>query len=320
MEPIAIVILAAGRGTRLGGGTAKALLESVEGPLIELCLETALSLRPERLVVVTGFKREEVEAVVSRVAPHAQFAFQSEQRGTADAVSVALPALKGFNGSVLILYADMPLVLASSIEKMRAIHESEKATLSLITVHTTSFPDYGRVMRDDNGKVNRIVEARDCSPIQYATLERNPAFYLIDSAFLEPAVAAIKPQNAQNEFYLTDLIEIASREGQNISSLPASDLSECQGVNTWKDLALVNSYLQQRRVFQLLESGVRIVDTSSVFISRKAHIGSGVTIGPFVQILGNARIGDGAHLEGSNCVQNAEIKPGEVLAWGSRRG
>lgn len=318
MEPLAIIILAAGKGTRLGGNHSKALLQTSQGPLLELCLKTALSLSPEKVIVVTGHCRQEVEALARSVSPQVTFAFQEQQRGTGDAVRAALPALEAFSGDVLILYADMPLVRASSLQALRELHQREKATISLITVQTTLFHDYGRIVRDEHGQITRIIEAKDCSPQQLLGIERNPAYYMVDSAFLAPAITSIRPHNAQKEFYLTDLVEIAAREGQNRSTLVAADPLEFQGVNTWQDLITVERILRDRLVQSLLEQDVTVRDPASLIISPKVRLGRGCVIGPFVHLEGATIIGDGVTIEGAVCLTDCVVEQGAVIKWGTR--
>lgn len=318
------MVLAAGLGKRMQSELPKALARTSERTLIEHVLLTCSRLNPERCVVVTGHRgelvRKEVQSSLEAGRWQCQkliFAHQEQQRGTGDAVRSALAALEGFTGTVLIVCGDMPLVREQSLRALLDLHVHEKATLSLITLRTARPESYGRILRAaPGGRVIKIVEARDCSPEQLAIGEINAAIYAVDSAFLKPAIENLKSENAQGEFYLTDIVEQAANEGQSVSALVLYDAAEIQGVNTRYELALINRALLDRRIRDLLERGVELIDPQTFFIDPESSVAPGAKIGPNVQIRGASSVASGVIIEGcayiadSQIAQNAHLKLG----------
>jgi len=329
-ESLAVLILAAGQGKRMGQAAPKVVIKTREKPLILHVLETVSKLNPERVVVVTGHQRETVEQVVKDGAKNTSgkenyslknifFSFQKEQLGTGDAVKSALSNLGDFVGSVLILYGDVPLVKPQTLEKFIKFHSAENATLSLISFRVNKENQYGRIVRDKSGKfVQKIVEFRDCSPSELKIEEVNSGLYLVDSSFLKPAIEGLKNENAQKEYYLTDILEHASREGQTISALVLEDSEEVLGVNNFYDLSLVNRALRMRKTAELIDKGILLEHPESVIVDTSAEIESGVRIGPNVQILGNSKIARGVHIEGTAYIKNCVIGENSVVKLGVR--
>ncbi len=325
-QPLALIVLAAGLGKRMQSDFPKVLARTGEASLIEHVLRSALPLKPSLTSIVVGHKGELVESEVSRVSKennwdldHVHFAHQPEQRGTGDAVKCALPILEGFRGNIMILCGDMPLVRESSLRSLLQLHEGSNATLTLMSLRTKDPAHYGRVLRDSKSKrVLGIVEARDCRPEQLAIDEINAAIYIVDSAFLAPAIKELKNENAQKEYYLTDIVSHAAREGQAVEALVMTDEQEIQGVNTRYELAMVNNTLREKRNKELLEAGVEILDPSSVYVDSQATIARGARIGPNVQILGKSSIAAGAIIEGTAYVMNSKIGEGAHLKLGVR--
>ncbi len=326
MESIAIVILAGGRGKRMRSDLPKVAFRTREKPLILHVLKTASALSPEKLVVVTGYKRELVEEVVRSGAAKegvslssVQFAEQKEQKGTGDAARSALPSLEGFKGTVVILYGDAPLIRSETLQELVKIHSQEKATVTILSFIAEDPKAYGRIIRDpETQKAQKIVEAKDCSAAELLVKECNSGIYAIDSAFLAPALKSLTNNNAQGEFYLTDIVEKAAKEGQNISALIAPDPLETEGVNNLADLALVNSILLRRQREELLLSGVVMEDPESVFIDREATIAPGVVLGPNIQIKGPSVIKEGVIMEGNAYLSNTTIHEGAKLKFSVR--
>jgi bifunctional UDP-N-acetylglucosamine pyrophosphorylase/glucosamine-1-phosphate N-acetyltransferase len=325
-QKIAVVVLAAGLGKRMQSDLPKALAKTRERSLIEHVLMSAAEVNPERVIVVTGHKGELVEnearkgiAEKTWSCKNLLFARQAEQRGTGDAVKSALPALKDFMGTVLILCGDMPLVRPETLKNLLSLHQEEQATLTLMSLITPKPASYGRVVREKSGgPVVRIVEARDCAPEELAITEINAAIYAVDSAFLEPAVNDLKNENAQKEYYLTDIVSKAATEGQTISALVMHDEKEIQGVNTRYELGLVNSSLLEKKRKELMESGVEIVDPGSLFLDSSVTVAAGAKIGPNVQLLGNTVIEAGVEIEGTAYILNCKVKRAAHIKFGVR--
>lgn len=327
MESTAVIVLAAGLGKRMRSSGPKACIETMEGlALVEHVLSAAARISPSKLVVVTGHQRELVEERVSRGAKSGlysgklvHFANQPEQLGTGHAVKCALPEIAGFKGTVVILYGDVPLIQSSTIERLINLHRAEKATISLITNRSIAPNKLGRIVRDKSSKyVERIVETVDCSPAELLIDELNSGIYAVDSAFLAPAVNALTTDNAQKEYYLTEIVGKASREGQIVQPVYHDDAAELQGVNTPVDLASVNEVLRQRRVEQLLSAGVVIVDPKTTHIGHNVSIAPGAVIGPNVQLLGSTEIESGVVIEGSAYLKDCKIAIDAVIRFGVR--
>lgn len=314
MEPVAVVVLAAGLGKRMGLDLPKVVVSTRERPLIQHVLQSASALSPERIVVVTGHKREFVEEAVKDGAEAGlysgekiTFMVQERQRGTGDAVRSALPALDGFTGTIVILYGDVPLIKTKTLEALLTRHHTTKATLTLLSLKSDQQFAYGKVVRGKDGQIEKVVELKDCSPEQLLISELNSGFYAVDSAFLGPAVSELKNENAQKEFYLTDIVERAVVEGQRVSSLVTHDADEVQGVNTQVELAAVNRALLRSQIERCIADGVIVEDMQSLFLDPDIVIESGARIGPQVQIRSGSKVGAGVTIEGSALILRSTI-------------
>jgi bifunctional UDP-N-acetylglucosamine pyrophosphorylase/glucosamine-1-phosphate N-acetyltransferase len=322
MEPVAAVILAAGLGKRMNSENPKVALSTREMPLIQHVLSSVAPLGPAPCVVVVGHKRELVEQAVKAGADRGRygvsvtFAHQAEQRGTGDAVKCALSQLGKFQGTVLVLCGDAPLLRTQTLQALVRKHEDSKATVTLISFVTDHPNAYGRIVREVRGEgVARVVEAKDCSPEQLLIKECNASIYAVDSAFLAPAVKELTNENAQGEYYFTDIIERAVKEGQRVAALVATDPDEVHGVNDPVDLAEVNRILNARRIADLLRRGVTMADPSSVLVSPEAEIAPGVHIGPDVQIVGATAIEPRARIEGNAYIENCRIREDALIRF-----
>ena len=326
MESLAIIVLAAGLGKRMRSEDPKVIAETCDGPMIHHVLESASALNPARLVVVTGHKRELVEGVVRRgadlglysMAP-IQFALQNEQRGTGDAARAGLPSLEGFSGTVLILYGDVPLLRTETLTSLLATHNKSASPLTIVTVISERPNAYGRIIRDaKTSTVIRVTETRDCSPDELQIKELNSGIYAVDATLLRDVLGKITNKNAQGEYYLTDIVELAVASGKSVSTHTLNDLDEVQGVNDFADMALVNEAIRRRRNIALLQTGVRMEDPSSVYIDRSVTIEAGARIGPQVQLRGTTIIRRDAIIEGTAIVVNSLISEGAHIKLGVR--
>lgn len=321
MDPVCCVVLAAGEGKRLGGDVPKAIAQTREKALIDHLLEAVTPLAPVKTIVVTGHKREILQEYLAKSPScrgHSiEFAVQDQQLGTGHAVKCALPALKDFKGTVLITYADHPLFTAETLQLFLRHHTFKKATLSLLTFHAPPPNGYGKITRDEKRKILRVTEAKDCTPEEALTSEVNSGFYAVDSAFLKPAVEALQNTNAQKEYYLTDIVEKASKEGQTVAAFPLGDAREAAGVNTLQDLASVNKILAERQLARLQNSGVSIVDPATCYIDATVLIEPGASIGPNVQLRGKTIIKGGVTIEGTALIKDATISRGATIKLGT---
>jgi bifunctional UDP-N-acetylglucosamine pyrophosphorylase / glucosamine-1-phosphate N-acetyltransferase len=317
-SPLAAVVLCAGKGTRMKSEKAKVLHPILGKPLCAYPLKRALELGASPLVPVVGHQATEVEKSIRAHFPAAalRFALQKEQRGTADAVRSAEGALKEFSGRVLILYGDVPLLRRETLEALIAAHEAGKGPLSLVATTLEDPTGYGRVIRE-GGKVTRIVEHKDCTPEQRAVRECNAGIYLVESSFLWRALAEIRPQNAQGEYYLTDLVEMAARHGP-VASIDV-DATETAGVNDRVELSARARVMQQRINERHMRAGVSMQDPATTFIDEDVTIGSDTELGPLVSLQAgtvvgrNVTIGQGSVLTASHVADGTAIKPYSVF-------
>ena len=325
-RPISVVILAAGQGTRMKSGLAKVLHPIAGRPMLGYPLAAAEALDPERIVVVVGRDAAQVEEAF---AGRADFALQREQRGTGHALLQADAALAGFEGDLLVLYGDTPLLRAESLRRMVERKRETNADLVLLSARV---PVPGIVVRDAQGRLARIVEATDATPEELAIPERNTGVYLADRALFWKALAQADDRNEQGEIYLTSAIEILLREGRRVEVQALEDDVEGTGVNTRVELAQAASVLRERKLEELMLGGVTIVDPASTWIDVEVEIGRDSLIEPGCAIQGASRLGERVHLRPHCVIESSEIaddvvigpsahlRPGNRIGPGTRIG
>jgi bifunctional UDP-N-acetylglucosamine pyrophosphorylase / glucosamine-1-phosphate N-acetyltransferase len=315
MKKLAIVILAAGQGTRMKSEKAKVLHSMLGRAMIHYPLAVAEALKPERVVVVVGVQAEAVKAELA--GRKVRFAPQKEQLGTGHAVMAAMPALKGFAGDVMVLYGDSPLLTAETLKALAARHRGTRAAMSLITVNFANPFGYGRIIRDQRGAVREIVEEKDCTPEQRLITESNPGIYIYDLGFLRKALPKIKNRNQQKEYYLTDLLGIAVGAGARVESAQAADPREVLGFNCRWELASAAAIMQERINRAHCEAGVTIESPMTVIIEPDVKIGKDTVIEPGARITGRSVIGAGCVIESCARISDSTIGPGARIKAGS---
>ena len=319
-DGIAVLVLAAGQGTRMKSGLAKVLHPLCGRPMLHHVLAAAESLSPERLAVVIG---RDAEAVRDAFSGRARFVLQAEQRGTGHAVLQTEGELRGFHGDVLVLYGDTPLLRADSLRRMVEVKRRSRADLVMLSA-AVDVP--GIVVRDAGGRLARIVEATDATPEELAIPERNIGVYLVDRDLLWKSLAQVDDQNAQGELYLTGIVEILLSEGRSVEVLRLDDDEEGIGINTRVDLARAGAALRRRILDRLMREGVTIVDPAATWIDADVAIGRDTLIEPNCVIQGDTRIGERVHvkpgcvIESSTIGDDAEIGPSAHLRPGCRLG
>jgi bifunctional UDP-N-acetylglucosamine pyrophosphorylase/glucosamine-1-phosphate N-acetyltransferase len=297
----AIIILAAGEGTRMRSDLAKVLHEIGGRPMLGYPLAVAEALDPAHLLVVIGCDAGQVE---ERFRGRACFVVQSERRGTGHAAQQALPILSGFSGEVLILYGDTPLLCAETIRRMRALKAERRADLVLLTAR---LPLPGRVARDASGRVARIVEVTDASPEELAIEEGNTGVYLLDSELLAKTLAQLDDRNQQGELYLTDIVSLAVAQGMAVEALLLDDADEALGVNSRAELARAAAVLRRRTAERLMEEGVTIVDPDTTYIDTDVEIGRDSRIDPGVVITGASRLGRRVYVKPHCVIESSQL-------------
>lgn len=305
----AVLILAAGRGTRMKSEKPKVLHPLMGRPLIEHVVNAALYLEPERLVVVTGFGAEEVErslsAFIEELAekrpgrPAAlSFVRQAEQRGTGHAVAMAKETLADFSGRLLIMSGDVPLISPNTLDGFVKAHQSLGADLSVLTVDLDDPAAYGRIIRDEAGWLERIVEFRDASEEERLVSEINSGLYVADSANLFRSIETLSPENDQKEYYLTDVVADFRKRGLKAAAveIPANYAFEVQGVNDRSELARLQDFLRLRINDSWMRAGVTMMDQASVYIESQVKLAADVTLWPGVILTGHSHVGPGAEI------------------------
>lgn len=307
---LAAVILAAGKGTRMKSKAPKVLHKICGSSMLSYVLESVAAAGVEQQIVVVGFG---AESVSQEVAGKGQVVLQAEQLGTAHALLQARPLLKEFSGQLLVLCGDTPLI---EPDTLRRLVESHRAAGSVATVLTAMVEDptgYGRVIRDGQGQVKRIVEQKDASPEEIKVQEINTGIYCFESAGLFEGLEKVTPANAQGEYYLTDIIKTYAAEGRSISAVLLADQAEAAGVNDRVQLAEVERVIRSRVLLELMRSGVTVVDPQSTFIDRGVRIGRDTTIYPFTFIEGNTAVGEDCVIGPDTRLVNSVVGSGVTI-------
>jgi bifunctional UDP-N-acetylglucosamine pyrophosphorylase/glucosamine-1-phosphate N-acetyltransferase len=309
---VAAVILAAGQGTRMKSSRAKVLHELCGRSMLGHIFSSAEELTPSRLIVVVGRDADQVEKAFEG---RAEFVLQAEQRGTGHAVLQAMPLLEGFSGEVLILYGDTPLLTSQTLRAMSQLKADTQADLVMLTA-VGEIP--GRVVRDGEGRIERIVEAQDATPEELEIAERNTGVYLVDSELLRDGLANLKDDNQQGELYITDIVGHAVKKGCRVEALLLEDGDECLGINTRAELANAGAIMRRRIAIAHMDNGVTIVDPEQTYIDVDVQIGRDSVIEPGVVIQGETRIGEGVHIKAHCVIESSRLDEGVVIGPSSR--
>jgi bifunctional UDP-N-acetylglucosamine pyrophosphorylase/glucosamine-1-phosphate N-acetyltransferase len=305
MNSLAIVVLAAGKGTRMKSDLAKVLHPVAGAPMLSFTLELARCLHPERLVVVVGFQRDLIRQRFR--ADDLIFVDQEEQLGTGHAVAVAGHALRDYQGQVLILCADVPLLTEGTVRKFLQSHEDGRATLSVLTACPEDPVGYGRIIRDGAGQLLRIVEDKDLQAGEKKIGEVNTGIYCVEAEFLFSALLSLSTQNAQREYYLTDIVEKATTQGEKANAFLSENPVEVMGINTRLDLARANQVLWQRIAARHMLAGVTLMDPQTTYIDRDVEIGKDTVIYPNCYLLGKTSLGEGCVVEPGCKLMDARV-------------
>ncbi|KVV23471.1 bifunctional N-acetylglucosamine-1-phosphate uridyltransferase/glucosamine-1-phosphate acetyltransferase [Burkholderia cepacia] len=300
-----IVILAAGTGKRMRSALPKVLHPLAGRPLLSHVIDTARTLQPSRLVVVVGHGAEQVQAAVA--APDVQFAVQAEQLGTGHAVRQALPLLDPAQPT-LVLYGDVPLTRASTLQRL--VDAAREGRYGILTVTLDDPTGYGRIVRDAAGFVTRIVEQKDASPDELRIAEINTGIIVTPTAQLSMWLGALKNENAQGEYYLTDVVELAIEAGFEVVTAQPDEEWETLGVNSKAQLAELERIHQRNIAETLLVDGVTLADPARVDVRGTLRCGRDVSIDVNCVFEGNVTLADNVTI-GANCViRNASVGAG----------
>jgi bifunctional UDP-N-acetylglucosamine pyrophosphorylase/glucosamine-1-phosphate N-acetyltransferase len=321
--------MAAGLGTRMKSATPKHLHPLLGRPLVAWTLDAVRAVGPKRIVLVAS---PESAPDLASAFPDAEVAVQEEPRGTGDAVVAARQALEGFQGDVLVLAGDSPLLTPDVIEELVDVHRREEAAVTLLSIEPDGHRPYGRIVRDEKGELAAIVEERDATAEQREIGELNASVYVFSAPDLWWALGEIGTDNAQGELYLTDTIARLVQDGRRAAVHRSPDPDVAEGVNTRVDLALAASLLRQRILTAHMLAGVTVVDPQTTWIEAEVEIDPDAVIQPFTVLRGrtvvrrDAEIGPHAVAVDAEIGQGATVgpfcylRPGSVLAAGAKAG
>jgi bifunctional UDP-N-acetylglucosamine pyrophosphorylase/glucosamine-1-phosphate N-acetyltransferase len=301
---LGIAILAAGQGTRMRSEVPKVLHALAGRPLLAHVIEAARGLKPETIVVVYGHGGAEVPRALAGYP--VQWVEQRDQLGTAHAVQQALPSLGGVD-RVLVLYGDVPLISASTLERL--LQCAPEAPLALLSMTPDDPAGYGRILRDSRGHIQGIVEEKDASSEQRSIREVNTGILLADREALTHWLSAVDNANAQGEFYLTDIVGLAVAGGQTVASAPCQDAFEVIGVNDRIQLAALERRLQAAQARQLMKDGVTLRDPNRFDLRGELRAGVDVEIDINVILEGDVQLGDRVQISANTLIRNAIIGP-----------
>jgi len=310
-RPVAVVILAAGRGTRMVSDRPKPLHEIGGAPMLHHAMRTALALAPTRLAVVVGHGGEAVAAAAQALCPEAAICEQAEQKGTGHAVLAAEGALAGFEGDLYVLFADTPLIRAGTLTAMTAAR-AEGADLVALGFEARAPGRYGRMVTGPEGMLERIVEARDASPAELAIATCNSGLMAGECATMLRLLARCGTDNAQGEVYLTDIVALARAGGLTVRAV-FCDEGETQGINSRAELAAAEAAFQARARADAMAGGATLIAPETVFLSHDTALGRDVTVEPHVVFGPGVRVAEGATIRAFSHLEGAEVGPGSVV-------
>ncbi|RME37380.1 MAG: UDP-N-acetylglucosamine pyrophosphorylase [Planctomycetota bacterium] len=307
----AAIILAAGKSTRMKSDRPKVLHEVCGRPMLAFPLAACRLAGAEPILIVVGHGGEAVRQAFDGEGD-VEWVTQPEQKGTGHAVACCRSALESFDGNVLVLAGDMPLVRREPLVRLVEVREQRQAALSLATALLDDPAGYGRIVRDEAGEIVEIVEERDCTPAQREIREVNPSYYCFDAGVLFEAVGAVDASPKSGEVYLTDLVSVLRSRGLRVCAEVTVPAEEALGVNSRLDLAMVNRVMQDRIQLGLMQEGTTIVDPDNTWIEAGVTVGRDTVIHPFSTIGADAVIGERCRIG-----PFARIGAGEVVASGS---
>lgn len=315
-KPLDVLILAAGLGTRMRSGIAKVLHRLDGRPLINHVSKTAAALAPEKIYIIVGHQAGEVrDAVLGDFsAEQALFVEQKQQLGTGDAVNAAREHLEGRDSTLLVLSGDVPMIRPETLAGLVQHHHGHRgkgAACSILTVRLKDPTGYGRVIRDREGLFERIVEQKDADENERQVSEINAGIYCFDTRKLFEALAKVRNDNSQGEYYLTDVPGLLREAGEDVAIYLHNDAYEVEGVNNRAQLADLERILNRRTISRLmLDYGVTFIDPKNAYISERAKIGRDTVIYPNVTIEGETEVGDGCTIRSGTRIVNSRLGHG----------
>ncbi|UYQ62562.1 bifunctional UDP-N-acetylglucosamine diphosphorylase/glucosamine-1-phosphate N-acetyltransferase GlmU [Streptomyces peucetius] len=312
IRPAAVVVLAAGEGTRMKSKTPKVLHEIAGRSLVGHVVSAARELDPEQLVVVVGHAREQVEGHLSEQYAGTRTVFQAEQNGTGHAVRMGLEGLGGRpEGTVVVVCGDTPLLSGSTLFDLARTHAADGNAVTVLTAEVPDSTGYGRIVRDEaTGAVTAIVEHKDATAVQRAIREINSGVFAFDGKLLADALTKVRTDNCQGEEYLTDVLGILREAGHRVGASVAGDHREILGINNRVQLAQARGLMNARLLEQAMMAGVTVVDPASVVVDVTVTLEPDSVVHPGTQLLGATHIAEGAEVGPNSRLVDTVVQAG----------
>ena len=290
------------------------VLHSIGGrSLLGHAVAVGAGLSPQTLVVVVGHGHEQVSAHLAEIAPDARVAMQDDQRGTGHAVQCALDQVQVGDGTVVVTYGDVPLLSMETLAALVATHEQYHATVTVLTADVADPTGYGRIVRDEAGRVCCIVEQRDADDAQRAITEINSGIYAFDGAALRRHLDGLGTDNDQGELYLTDVVRLARQDDETVATLLTRDSWQTAGVNDRVQLATIGAELNRRVVTAWMRAGVTVIDPSSTWIETSVTLERDVTLLPGVHLTGTTSVAEGAVVGPDTSLHDTVVESGATV-------
>ena len=313
-RPTAVIVLAAGEGTRMKSATPKVLHTIGGRSLVHHAIAAARGIDPIHLEVVVRHERDLVAAHIAECDPDCLIADQDEIKGTGRAVECGLAALPAeLSGTIVVTYGDVPLLTSETLREVLAAHEGASVAVTVVTSHIPDPTGYGRIVRDADGSVARIVEQKDATDDERAITEVNSGIYAFEATLLTQALAGLGTDNAQGEKYLTDVVGIARAQGRAVAAYVLADVWQTEGVNDKIQLARLGAELNRRTVEAAMREGAIIRDPATTWIDTDVSIGRDTVIEPNVQLRGATTIGADCLIGPDTTLVDMEVGDGATV-------
>ncbi|MEW2578960.1 bifunctional UDP-N-acetylglucosamine diphosphorylase/glucosamine-1-phosphate N-acetyltransferase GlmU [Streptomyces syringium] len=316
-RPAAVVVLAAGEGTRMKSATPKVLHAICGRSLVGHVVAASRELDPEHLVVIVGHAREQVSAHLAEIDPATRTAVQYEQNGTGHAVRMGLESLGDsgitLDGTVVVVCGDTPLLTGATLKALSDTHAADGNAVTVLTAEVPDSTGYGRIVRDDSGAVTAIVEHKDATDTQRAIREINSGVFAFDAQLLTDALGKVRTDNSQGEEYLTDVLGILREAGHRVGAAVAGDHREILGINNRVQLAEARKLLNERLLHDAMMSGVTVVDPATTWVDVTVTFEPDALVQPGTQLLGATHIATGAEVGPNSRLKDTSVGAGAVV-------